>query len=203
MTQGLPFRRRDEDAGNLQRLVKTMALHCPERKSWLTRESGRTYLSHQIQSEMTEMLAHHTLRQVLASAREDRDGHRRPFAIMVDETTDVSRTTQVSMCLRYVDDLYCIQERFIGLYSTESTTAQALAEIIQDGIIRMNLSMEDLRGQCYDGASNMSGRINGVQAQIKAVQPKVHWVCALHSAPLAARSAGGHDDCARAARRTG
>ena len=61
-----------------------------------------------------------------------------------------------------------IQERFIRLYSTVSTTAQALADIIQDGIIRMNLSMEDLRGQCYDGASNMSGRTNSAAPRVKS-----------------------------------
>ena len=30
LAQGLPFRRHDEETGNLQRLVSTFSLHCPE-----------------------------------------------------------------------------------------------------------------------------------------------------------------------------
>ena len=190
LTQGLPFRRREEETGNLQRLIKTLATHCPELQNWLTRESGRTYLSHQVQTEMAEMLAHATLRQILSAVREDSDGNRRPFALMVDETTDASRVTQVSICVRYVDDQFTIHERFVGLYSTEATTSQALTNIIKDAMIRMNLSLDDLRGQCYDGAANMAGKINGVQAQIKALQPKALYVhCTAHRLQLAVQDA--------------
>ena len=97
------------------------------------------------------------------------EGTRRPYAIMADETTDASRTAQLSLCARYVDDELVTHERFLGLHSTDSTNADALVSIIQDSLIRLDLSMESLRGQCYDGAANMSGRATGVQAQMKKV----------------------------------
>ena len=190
LEQGLPFRRREEETGNLQRLITSFSTHCVELSNWLSRESGRTYLSHQIQTEITEMLAHATLRKVLEAVRMDKDGNRRPFAVMVDETTDVSRTTQVSICIRYVDDQFKINEKFVGLYSSDSTTASALTGIIKDSLTRFDLRLDDLRGQCYDGASNMTGKVNGVQAQLKAVQPKALFVhCTAHRLQLAVQEA--------------
>ena len=49
--------------------------------------------------------------------------------------------------------------------------------------------MEDLRGQCYDGAANMSGRATGVQAKLKKVQPKALYVhCTAHRFQLAVQA---------------
>ena len=59
-----------------------------------------------------------------------------------------------------------MHEEFIGLYSTSSTTAEALVSIIKDTLLRMNLKIEHCRGQCcgqcYDRASAMSGAKKGV-----------------------------------------
>ena len=42
---------------------------------------------------------------------------------------------------------------------------QTLVSVIKDSLIRFNLSINKARGQCYDGASNMTGRRNGVVTQ--------------------------------------
>ena len=52
-------------------------------------------------------------------------------------------------------------EAFMGLYSMTETTGRALAQMIEDGLIRSGLSMNNLRGQTYDGAANMAGPYNG------------------------------------------
>ena len=42
----------------------------------------------------------------------------------------------------------------------------------------MNLSLKNCRGQCYDGASNISGAKNGVAKQIRDREPRAvytHW----------------------------
>ena len=49
---------------------------------------------------------------------------------------------------------------------TSSITADSLVAIIKDTLLRMNLKVEHCRGQCYDGASVMSGARNGVAKQI-------------------------------------
>ena len=43
---------------------------------------------------------------------------------------------------------------------------------IKDSLIRMQLSLNDLRAQASDGGSNMLGKNTGVSIQIAAGQPK-------------------------------
>ena len=63
---------------------------------------------------------------------------------------------------RWVGDNLVAHEEFIGLYLTDSITAAALVAIIEDTILRMNIKLDYCRGQCYDGASTMSGAKKGV-----------------------------------------
>ena len=48
-------------------------------------------------------------------------------------------------------------------------------------MVRLNLSLQNCRGQCYDGAANMAGSRNGVATQIASEEPRaifVHcWAC--------------------------
>jgi len=47
------------------------------------------------------------------------------------------------------------------------------------------LSVANLRGQTYDGGSNMAGRVNGAQALIAAKQPLAIFVhCLMHCGNL-------------------
>jgi len=108
------------------------------------------------------------------------------FSIIVDETTDVSTKEQVSMCLRYLESDLNISEKFLGMYKVSSTTGETLTQVIIDVLTRCNLSVDKLRGQCYDGASNMSGTFTGVQARIQQMQPRALYVhCTAHSLNLA------------------
>jgi len=98
------------------------------------------------------------------------------FSIIVDETTDVSTKEQVSMCLRYLESDLNVSKKFLGMYKVSSTTGETLTQVIIDVLTRCNLSVDKLRGQSYDGASNMSGAVRGVQARIKQMQPPAVYV---------------------------
>ena len=47
---------------------------------------------------------------------------------------------------------------FIGLYVVQSTESDCIVHILKDAMVQMNLSLDNCRGQCYDGAANMAGR---------------------------------------------
>jgi hypothetical protein len=56
--------------------------------------------------------------------------------------------------------------------------------------MRFSLPVENLRGQCYDGASSMSEQFKGVRARLQALQPKVLYVhCFAHSLNLCIQDA--------------
>jgi len=70
------------------------------------------------------------------------------------------------------------------------TDAQAMMRMICDVLLRLNLPISMLRGQTYDGASNMAGKFNGTQALIAGKQPLAIYVhCLMHAGNLAAQSA--------------
>lgn len=94
------------------------------------------------------------------------------FSIMMDEASDLSHKEQVCIIVRYVDWQYVIQERLIDIQSTESTCSDKLFEILCKSLNKVGLTTNLLVGQCYDGASNMKGRFNGLQAKVKEIQPK-------------------------------
>ena len=62
--------------------------------------------------------------------------------------------------------------------------------MIEDVFLRFELSISNLRGQTYDGASNMSGSYRGCQAIISDKQPLALYVhCGAHCVNLVAQSA--------------
>ena len=59
-----------------------------------------------------------------------------------------------------------VHEDFVGLYNVEEITGKAISSMIQDVLLRLQLPVDQLRGQTYDGACNMSGKFHGCQAEI-------------------------------------
>ena len=98
-------------------------------------------------------------------------------------TQDVSVKEQESICVRYVPHDLIAHEEFVGMYEVSVTTGENLAKVIMDVLLHLNLSITGLRGQAYDGASNMAG-IYSV-AIIKKHQPLVPYVhCGTHCVNL-------------------
>ena len=146
---------------------------------WIKRRQNWT--SHEIQNEIFEIMAHTVLRKITDNIRANRY-----YAIIVDEATDVCFKEQVSICIRRVSHDMDIHEDFLRMYETDNTKGEVLTEIIKDVLCRCGLDMLDCRGQAYDGAANMSGRISGVQARITLDYPKAIYIhCFCHSLNLA------------------
>ena len=80
-----------------------------------------------------------------------------------------------------------VHEEFMSLYSLSFIQASSIALVIHDTIVRLNLTMTKVRGQCYDGVSNTSGLRNGVATQIQEDEPRATYTqCYYHSLNLAA-----------------
>ena len=107
------------------------------------------------------------------------------FSVMMDEASDFGRKEQVSVIVRYVDKDFIIQERLVNIEQTDSTDAESLFQIMLSSFSKVGLTMDKLIGQCYDGASNMSGANAGLQAKVKAIQPKaIYTHCYAHCTNL-------------------
>ncbi|XP_076889284.1 uncharacterized protein LOC143540003 [Bidens hawaiensis] len=114
-----------------------------------------------IQKELCNCFAEEVLKRIFEELNDD------VFSILVDESRDISKKEQMAVVLRYVDKLGFVKERFIGLVHVMETTALSLKAAIDDLFARHNLSIGRVRGQGYDGASNMS--VNVVSGSCKRI----------------------------------
>ncbi|KAL4154479.1 hypothetical protein QTP88_000342 [Uroleucon formosanum] len=106
-------------------------------------------------------------------------------ALVTDETCDISRIEQMSLCVRYIEDC-SIREDFLTFIPIYDAPGKGLARTIMIEIDKLGLKKENLVGQGYDGASSMSTIFNGVQKNICDITPHALYVhCAAHSLNLA------------------
>ena len=112
------------------------------------------------------------------------------YSTMCDEYTDVANKEQLSFCLRWIDENLWVREHFLGYYELPNIKSDTIAAVIRDCLIRFELPIQNLRGQTYDGASNMMGKRSGVAQQILKDQPKALVThCHGHSLSLAIKDA--------------
>ncbi|XP_040063052.2 zinc finger MYM-type protein 1-like [Ixodes scapularis] len=171
--------------GNLVDLLEERSEDVPALKTWLTRRDK--WLSSDIQNEIIKIMAHKLQRDVVEEVK------RSPFfGIIADGTTDVAGDEQFTLCLRWVENASLeIKEEFIGVYSPPDSKANTLFMAVKDMLVRLGLDFSSLRGHCFDGAANMSGRFSGVQKKISDIQSKSVYVhCASHSLDLALQEVG-------------
>ena len=157
---------KNDQESNFIQLLKLRGIDDPNVMKHLEQCTDK-YTCHQVQDEMIGIMALHILRKISA------DFHTSTYyTIMADEVTDASNREQVVICLRRVDAYFEAHEEFIGLYKVDETSANTITKALKDVLERMNLPISSCRGQCYDGASNMSGSRRGTAAQFLAIEPR-------------------------------
>jgi hypothetical protein len=104
----------------------------------------------------------------------------------VDETCDVAKREQMAVVFRFVDKDGSLQERFFDLIHVTNTKAATLKEVLSSVLSTNAFDVQNLRGQGYDGASNMRGEFNGLQALFLRECPYAYYVhCYAHRLQLA------------------
>ena len=96
----------------------------------------------------------------------------------------------MSLCVRYVTNDFVINKRFLGFWSTATTDGATLFALLTDTLLSLGLSLNQVRAQCYDGASNMRGRYSGLAARVQEVENRAIYIhCHAHQLNLALQSA--------------
>ncbi|XP_074353056.1 uncharacterized protein LOC141692224 [Apium graveolens] len=107
------------------------------------------------------------------------------FTILVDESRDVSIKEQMIVVLYFVNKNGCIVERFIGICHVQDTSASSLKLSIDSLLAKHGLSISRIRGQGYDGASNMRGQFNGLKSLIIRENESAYYIhCFAHQLQL-------------------
>ncbi|XP_059627182.1 uncharacterized protein LOC132269976 [Cornus florida] len=167
--QGIGFRGHDESSSSLNRgnfieALKYKAEGNDELSSVILDNAlqNAQYIAPSIQKEILHILANKVRKMICDEIAGGK------YCILVDEAQDESKTEQMALVLRYVKH------------------DVTLKDAISDILVRFDLSIQNLRGQGYDGASNMRGEWNGVQALFLKECPFVYYVhCFVHRLQLA------------------
>ncbi|XP_030505402.2 uncharacterized protein LOC115720392 [Cannabis sativa] len=102
------------------------------------------------------------------------------------DIVNASIKEQMVVMFRYVDKKGYVIERFIGIEHVPNTTVVSLKIAIDKLFSKHGLSISRLRGQEYDGASNMSGEFNGLKSIImKKIECAFFVHCFAHQLQLA------------------
>ncbi|XP_070023378.1 uncharacterized protein [Nicotiana sylvestris] len=142
-----------------------------------------------IQKDIVSSCAKETLKAIV----EDLNGEY--FGILVDESKDVSHKEQMALILRYVNKEGKVIERFLSIVHVKDTSAKSLKEAICSLLLEHLLSKSQIRGQGYDGASNMQGEINGLKTLIMNDTPSAYCIyCFAHQLQLTLRREMLRDD---------
>ena len=107
------------------------------------------------------------------------------YAVIADESRDISKTEQMSICLRYVSGDE-IRERFLRFVPVADLSAANLASVLANSLKCCGLELTNCVAQCYDGASVMSGQLHGVQERFRALcqSPCIYVHCYAHRVNL-------------------
>ncbi|KAK4255996.1 hypothetical protein QN277_008919 [Acacia crassicarpa] len=133
-----------------------------------------------IQKDITNVVASLVTRAIISDIGDNF------FSILVDEACDISIKEHMTIVLRYVNCNGDIIERFLGLVHVSDTTATSLKETIELIFAKNGLSLTKIRGQGYDGSSNMSGQFSGLKSLILVENNSAYYVhCFAHQLQLA------------------
>ncbi|KAL9669670.1 hypothetical protein QQ045_007217 [Rhodiola kirilowii] len=186
LNQGRPFRGHDEceesnNQGNFMELIKyTASLNQSINNVVLGKAPGNNQMvSPKIQKDIVHCFSQEVIRRIIEEIGDD------VFALLVDESSDVSYKEQMAVILRFVDKYGIIKERFIGVIHVKDTSSMSLKTAIDSLFSEYGLSLKSVRGQGYDGASNMKGEFNGLRALISKENSSAYYVhCFAHQLQL-------------------
>ncbi|KAL9667914.1 hypothetical protein QQ045_002283 [Rhodiola kirilowii] len=158
LQQGLPFRGHDEseesnNQGNFMELIKyTGNQNETANKVVLKKALGNNQMiSPTIQKDIVRCFSQEVICRIIEEIDND------VFALLVDESSDVSYKEQMAVILRFADKSGTVKERFIGVIHVKDTSSASLKNAIDSLFSEHGLSLKSVRGQGYDGASNMKG----------------------------------------------
>nr|XP_033509919.1 zinc finger MYM-type protein 1-like [Nicotiana tomentosiformis] len=113
------------------------------------------------------------------------------FVMRLDRSQPSPSLSQVNANLSHLIDELNLEslepdsERFVGLVHVSDTSASSLKEAIYSLLLEHSLSPSKIRGQGYDGASNMRGEINGLKTLIMKDSPSAYYIhCFAHQLQL-------------------
>ena len=184
--QGLSFRDHDEsrdssNRGSFRELLQFLADHNEDISKVILSNAptNQQMVSPMVQKDLVNAAAKETTKAIIEELNND------VFGILVDESRDISKKEQMAIVLRFIDTEGKIKEQFIGITHVKDTCSSTLKEGIDLVVSKHGSSISRIRGQEYDGSSNMQGEFNGLKTLIIRENSSAYFVhCFAHQLQL-------------------
>ena len=113
------------------------------------------------------------------------------YSLLIDESTDVSVTKHLCICVRYFSQKeQTVTTAYLGIIPVVSTTGESLFDAISNFLQVNNIDIHDCIGLGTDGANNVSGEFNSVFSRFREMNPDIQFIkCTCHSLALCAEKA--------------
>ena len=118
-----------------------------------------TFLSNRTQNNVIDVIGEEITSEIVKRIRECK-----AWALIADTTPDVSHHEQLSICVRIVNRVGYCSEHLLCCKRAPGATAHQLYDTIVDALKSRGVTFDKIVAETYDGASNMSGCYNGLQA---------------------------------------
>lgn len=158
--------------GNLRELMLLLSKHDTiVQKKLQDSTNNAKYLHHDIQNLLISIMASFVRKKISDDVKKSKF-----FAIMSEETKDLSKNEQITVIVRYLHQ-NAIQETFLGFKSANGMLDAAnFANYIKTVLDENNILLSKCIAQGYDGAAVMSGHLGGVQNHIKSIVPQAVYI---------------------------
>ena len=143
------------------------------------------YTSKTVQNDLIDIIGTSIRADILSEVKQAKF-----YYVIADEVVDIYNMEQLPVCLRYVFDNR-IKDVFADFIPVERITGKVIADAaIICRLKAWDLSLADLKGQCYDGSSNMVGGWSGFRSILQQqALVAIYSHCAPHQLKLVVVSA--------------
>lgn len=122
----------DSKQGNFKAILKYRAKGDEYLKTFLE-GSGNTYTSPKIQNKIIEIC-----NTIIVGKISKNVNASKCFTVLADETCGISISEQLSICVRYITNVYILHEEFLQFFVVGSLSEVDLASSILNGNILIN-----------------------------------------------------------------
>lgn len=178
--QGIAVRGHTDEDSNIVQFNKDKAIDNPALALFLKENK---YLGHDVLAEQEELLVLKARRSLLSEINSSAF-----YAIICDESSDISKTEQLSFSVRHCSDRYETSEDFIGVMPCdEGLTSEALLKYVKDIMVRCNMDSSKMISMAFDGASSMKHLASLLKTQVSKHALYIH--CFAHCNELVFKDA--------------
>lgn len=170
--------------GKLQNLFRLVAKYNPSASAYverlnLARESGKkvaiNFLSPSNTQRLLSIMKGYIVEQIVRNIRDQKK-----CSIIADGTYDSSKKEATVLLVRYIEigdnETPHPVERLVDVFCAGDTSGASLCEQILESLKKVDIDINWVVGQGYDGAGNVRGKYKGLKTKIQEINPKAVYI---------------------------